>query len=458
MNMSAQCVAALVALAAALVSFEAKADPQVLERARGLLASGNAKAAYAELAPLQDKLTGQPEFDYLLGVAALDSGRNDEAIIAFERVLALVPNHAGAQMDLARAYYASGSYDLAEAAFQKLEQAKPPTPVQQVIGRYLEAIRGRKHQTTAGWIGFGELGIGYDSNITGVPTDFGSAAQQAFNISGITATGNSVKTDAAYVHGGAGAQYSTPLGRGYSIFAGGEGRFRAYHNESDFNSVSGEVRFGGALNSGPNQWRATGSYLVFNQDGAALGDPKPTSDRRMGGVALDWRHAVDTKSQVGAAIQVNAVRFPTNEIEDFDQVYLQATWLKSFERSGVPLLYLTAFVSDDRAVNKFSDGVTTKSKNLLGARSYVQYSLAEKVQLYNELGVIYRRDKDDYARSTVVQNGHDTYAEATFGVAWQFRPRCALRVQWAYSMNASNIDIYDFNRNEVSSTVRCDAF
>ena len=94
---------AIVALATIFASLPALADPQALERARGLLASGNPKQAYAELAPLQDKLLGQPEFDYLLGVSALDSGRVEEAVIAFERVLALFPNHAGAQMDLARA-------------------------------------------------------------------------------------------------------------------------------------------------------------------------------------------------------------------------------------------------------------------------------------------------------------------------------------------------------------------
>ena len=35
-----------------------------------------------------------------------------------------------------------------------------------------------------------------------------------------------------------------------------------------------------------------------------------------------------------------------NEIEDFDQIYLQATWLKSFDAKGQPLLYLSAFGSD----------------------------------------------------------------------------------------------------------------
>ena len=370
----------------------------------------------------------------------------------------MVPNHAGAQMDLSRAYYAAGSFDLAEAGFIRLRAANPPPAAQQAINRYLEAIQARKHQTQAGWSGFGELGLGYDSNITGVPTDFGSAAQQAFNLVGIEATGNSIKRSAAFIQGGAGAEYSRPLGRGFSLFAGGEAKGRAYREESDFSSVAAEVRFGGALNSGTDQWRTTASYLIFNQQGAAPGDPQPTNDRRLAGATLDWRHAIDTKTQVGAAVQVNAVRFPENEIEDFDQLFVSVSWLKSFERAGIPLLYLTGFVSEDRAPNKFADGVTTKSKNLAGVRSYLQYSITPKLQVFNGLGIIHRRDKDSFARSTVVENGRDTYGEASFGLSWQFRDRCGLRVQYAYSHNSSNIDIYDFNRHEISSMVRCDTF
>ena len=447
---------AVIATAAALAAFPARADPQAVERARSLLAAGNAKQAYEILAPLQDKLSGQPEFDYLLGVSALDSARTEEAIIAFERVLALIPNHAGAQMDLARAYYAAGSFDLAEAAFLKLRAANPPPAAQQAIGRYLDTIQARKRQTQAGWTGFGELGLGYDSNITGVPVDFGAAAQQAFNLVGIEATGNSIKRKAAFMHGAIGAEYSRPLSGGWSLFGGGEAKGRAYHQETDFNSVSGEVRFGGALNSGQNQWRSTASYLMLNQDGDAPGDPRPTNDRRMGGVMLDWRHALDSKTQLGVAVQLNAVRFPENDIEDFDQVFVSGSWLKSFERPGVPLLYVTGFVSEDRARNKFADGVTTKSKSLAGVRTYLQYSLNPKLQFFNGLGLIHRRDRDELARSTLVAKGRDTYGEASIGLAWQFRDRCGLRLQYAFSHNSSNIDIYDFNRHEITSTIRCD--
>ena len=453
------CGMAFFALFTALASVAARADDPVIERARQFLAAGNAKQAFAELQAVQDKLSGMPEFDYLLGVAALDSGHIEDAIIAFERVLALIPNHAGAQMDLARAYYAAGSYDLAEAAFLKLRAANPPPAALIAINRYLDAIQARKHQTQPGWTAFGELGLGWDSNITGVPVNFGAAAQQSFNLIGIEATGNSVKRSAAFAQGGAGAEYYYPLNRGWSVFAGGELRGRAYRHETDFDLVSAEAHAGGALNDGPNQWRATASYSPFWQKGAAPGDPQPTNDRRVAGLSGDWRHSLDTKTQLGIGLQVNSVRFPKNRVEDFDQLYLSGSWLKTFERKGAPLAYLTGFVSEDRARNEFENGVTglaTKSKNLAGVRSYVQYSINPKLQVFNGLGVIYRRDKEDFARSTEIQKGHDVYGEASLGVGWQFRDKCALRVQYAYSHNSSNIDIYDFNRHEISSTIRCD--
>jgi hypothetical protein len=464
------CGVACVAIFGVLGSLAARAaeDP-VLESARRLLAAGNPKQAYTELAAVQDRMSGMPEFDYLLGVAALDSGKIEDAIIAFERVLALVPNHAGAQMDLARAYYAAGSFDLAEAAFLKLKASNPPPAAQIAINRYLDALQKRKQQTQAGWSGFGELGLGYDSNITAVPSNFFAASQQSVGI-GFEPSGNSLKRSAPFVQGALGADYTRPLSNGWSLFGGGELRGRAYrhhgrtgsdNSDVDFDLGSADLHAGGARNEGPNQWRITANYSPFTQSGAAPGDPKPTNDRRLAGLGFDWRHALDTRTQLGATVQLNDVRFPKNSIEDFDQVLLSGAWLQSFERTGSPFLYVTAFVTADKARNEFDDGAggrTSKSKNLAGVRSYFQYSVSPKVAPFAGLAVIYRRDRDPFARSNLVEKGKDVYAEASLGVNWQFRDKCTLHLQYAYSHNHSNIDIYDFNRSEISSTIRCDMF
>jgi len=446
-------------LAASAAAFAA--DDPVIESARKLLAAGNAKQAFTELIAVQDRLSGMPEFDYLLGVAALDSGKLDDAIIAFERVLAVLPNHAGAQMDLARAYYAAGSFDLAEAAFLKLRAASPPPAAQIAINRYLDSIAQRKQQTQAGWTAFGELGLGYDSNITGVPSDFFAASQQSIGI-GFNPVGNSVKRSAAFAQGAAGAEYFRPIQRGWSVFVGGEARGRAYHKEDDFDSEALEVHFGGALNAGDDQYRLSANYAPFWQEGAApavAGSEKLTNDRRIASLASDWRHAIDTKTQVGFGLQANSIRFPHNELENFNELLVTGSWLHSYEGRGSPLLYVSAFVTEDRANNEFENGVqgtSTKSKNLFGARSYFQYSMSPKLQAYNSVGFTYRKDKDDWARSNIIQRGRDSYFDISLGLAWAFREKCAMRVQYVYSHNSSNIDIYDFNRSEVSSNIRCD--
>lgn len=455
----ARLLLAILSLASvgAIAQPAAPAAEAALERARKLLQDRNPKQAYAELAPLQGSLAGIPEFDYLFGVAALDSGRNDDAIIAFERVLALNPAHAGAQMDLGRAYFALGSYDLAEAAFRKLREQNPPPAAQQAITQYLDTIQSRRKETRPGWSGFAELSLGYDSNLTGVPADFGAASLQAFNIA-VDPTGNSIKRSEPYFEAQASLEYTYPLSRGWSLFAGGGARSRTYHRESDFNVLAGDLRFGGALNSGPTQWRIASAYQHYAQDGAAPGEPRPKNDRETANASLDWRRALDTRNQVGLSLQASRVRFPTNAIDDFDQLYLGASWLRSFEGRGVPLLYLTLFATDDKAKNTFADGITDKSKRLGGLRGYAQYSLTPKLQAFVGAGFVERRDQDDFARSTTVAAGRDRFAEASVGVTWQFQEKCAVRTQWAYTRNASNIDIYDFNRHEVSTAVRCELF
>lgn len=457
MDRRARWMTSLVALAlAGGAAFPALANPEALERARQLLNQSNPKQAYMELIKLESQLAGNVDYDYLLGVAALDSGKLDDAIIAFERVLAVRPNHAGAQMDLARAYFMMGSYDLAEASFKQLAESNPPPIAQQTINRYLEAIKARKRQTTAGWSGYAELGIGYDDNITGVPTDFGAAAQQSFGIVGIEATGNSIKRKAAFGNAAGAMEYSHPIAQGWGVFGGAEVRGRGYDGESDFNSVSGDARFGTALNDGPTQWRALAGYMAFNQEGAADTDPKITNDRRSAYALGEWKHMLDQKTQVGLGLQYSQVRFPTNAVEDFNQIFLSGSWLRSFESKGVPLLFVSAFVSDDDAVNKLPDGVTDKSKNLAGLRGYLQYSLTTKLNTFGALGFVLRRDKDDFARSTTVAEGEDRFGEFVLGLNWEFRKTCAVRAQWSYTRNASNIDLYDFKRNEVSTAVRCE--
>ena len=447
----------LCALAVAYpIAATAAGNPNLFTDARQLLAAENPRQAYKILVDEQKQYASNPEYNYLLGVAALASGKIEDAIIAFERVLADNRNDADALMGLGRAYFLAGSMDLAEATFRHLKRNNPPAAEQAAIERFLQAIEQRRQQGKRALYAYGELSLGYDSNITGVPTDFTAAVVSAFNIPGVAPTGNAIKRQAAYFGAAAGVDYLHPLNANWSGVLGAEVRGRAYHQESDFNSLLGDVRGGVAWTSGAHGARFSAGYTQFNQDGDAPGDPKPTSERKTTSAAVDYRYSLSDQEQLSLGLGGFRVRFPTNDVEDFDAVAISAGWVKSFSGKGTPLLQISGYYSNDEAVRKMADGVTDKSKHVSGIRSYYQYSLSDKLALFNGLGYTLRVDQSAYARATEVEWGRDRLADITLGVNWRFQPKCALRAQWFGSRNDSNVAIYYYTRNEVSSNIRCD--
>jgi hypothetical protein len=453
-------IAASIAATIALFAMSgASANPKLLSEAQRLQAAGNYKQAYMLLIAEQGSLAGNAEYDYLLGVSALESGdktKIDDAIIAFERVLASKPGHPGALMDLARAYFMAGSMDLAEATFTQLKNSNPPPNAKATIDRYLQAIAQKREQRKRSVSAWGEVSLGYDSNITGVPKDFTAAVVSAFNIPGVNPTGNSIKRKAPYLGASLGADYLHPLGANWVGILGGELRGRAYRKESDFNSIAGEVRAGAGWSGGAHAMKFTGSFNRFNQDGQAPGDPTPTNDRTTATIGTDYQYALSDRQQVNFGLSGSRVRFLKNEIEDFNAVAGSAGWTRSFDAKGAPILQVSGFYSRDEAVNKLADGVSDKSKRVGGIRSYYQYSLSDALALFNGLGFTLRRDQSAFARATEVEFGRDKLADITLGVNWRFQPKCLMRAQWFASRNDSNVAIYDYSRNEVSSNVRCD--
>ena len=89
----------VLGLALAVLSISALAD-QALDRAKQLLEQKQPSQAYELLLPLEAQRAGDPAFDYLLGIAALDSGHRERAIFALERVLAVQPDNALARFEM----------------------------------------------------------------------------------------------------------------------------------------------------------------------------------------------------------------------------------------------------------------------------------------------------------------------------------------------------------------------
>lgn len=439
------------------ISSAAGAQRSLISEAEQLLTSGNAKQAFVLLAGAQGANQNNPDFDLLLGKAALDSGKHEDAIIALERVLAAKPNNHAAMLELGRAYFLLGSLDLAATTFNTLKRANPPQSSLATIERYLNAIGAQRSQGQRKVSIWGETQLGYDSNLTAVPADFVSAVRSAFNLGGVAPTGNAVYRKAPFLTGAVGGDVRLPMNAEWSLQLGGEARLRRYREESLFNSKSAEAR--GAL-----IWSREQTSMALNVGGStfqqradAPGSPPPSNDRTTGNIGAEFRFAAGPQSQVSAGVTSLRVRFDDNKFEDFNATQITAGWLRQFGGAGAPFLHIVGHLSRDRAVNNLPDGAD-KSKRIRGIRGYYQQSVNDKTNFFTTLGLNARTDDSAFARATEVRDGKDSLVESAVGMNFRFNPQCTMRAQWQLGRNDSNVAIYDYTRHEVSSTVRCDFY
>ncbi|GEM_PF-3413549 len=129
-----------------------------------LVEQQNYPAAYQLAEQLFDLLAGDPDFDYLYGLAAYHAGYFQEAIFAFERTLLVRPEDDNARYALALVYFKVENYIAARAEFARLEHTQDEYVRQQSL-QYMQAIEGNLQANNAQLAANLSVGLGYDSNV-----------------------------------------------------------------------------------------------------------------------------------------------------------------------------------------------------------------------------------------------------------------------------------------------------
>lgn len=148
---------------------QAEAREKSLRDADELIKKGRPADAYILLESLKPKRPGDVRFNYLLGIAAQDSGKPGKAVLAFERVLGVDKDYPGVRLNLARAYLKLENLPRAKAEFQTVLAQNPPEGVKVAIHGLLDAIKdleGAKRTRVAGSV---ESALGSGSNVNVEP-------------------------------------------------------------------------------------------------------------------------------------------------------------------------------------------------------------------------------------------------------------------------------------------------
>ena len=416
-----------------------------LEKANALMKQGKAAEVYALLEPFEFQESGNIQFDYLLGIAALDSGKPDKATLAFERVLATDPNFAGARLDMGRAYYQLGDIARAKTEFETVLTQNPPPAARATIDTYLAAIEKQESAKKTKTTGYVEAGIGHDSNVN-FATNENQIAVPALGNLIFTLNPTGVRAPSDYLGVAFGGDVSHQVKPTLGLYAGVDVHNRTNNSQSQFNSTSTDGRMGIALGEGVNVVRLgllAGNYQL---DGR--------TNRNTSGVNAEWRHLLNPANQLSAFGQYARYRFESDiSVNDFNQSTYGANWLH-VSSDGKSLVSTSLFTGNESASLRADGG-----KRFNGLRLGGQLQLNEKTEMFAGLGAQfskYEQPNAAFSSPAASLTRDDRQYDASLGINWHYNKLWTVRPQIAYVRNNSNIVIYQFDRTDVSVTLRRD--
>ncbi len=431
----------LTALLLALCCGTAAADP-LTDQAGELLRKHQGAKAYELLAPHLAERAGDPGFDYLLGLAALDAGHPMEAVFALERVLDTQPDNVAARAELARAYFELGERHEAQQEFELVSQEELPPSVQETINRYLSAIGQQLRGAKARFDAYLSMGFGFDSNTNNATSDTTLSAP-GLGLVGLRIDASSREQASAIWELAAGVDFLHPLANDLDLYGGIHFDQRIATRVTRFNSRTANGNIGLNYTRGDEVFGlqlAAERYFVAG-----------TPNRDTLGTTLSWRHELDPRSSLtlfwGFAIQ----RYPYQEARNVNTVSGGVGYVRRLDLRYRPRLYASLYAGAD---NELHDDRQDIGRDYGGLRIGTGATFSQKLAGYASLDYQYSHYQGD--DPLFLKRRRDHYAALNLGASWHLGGHFRLLPEFRYTWNHSTLPLNRFDRLEAMLTVRND--
>jgi len=427
-------VAALLAAGSCHVAAQSALD-DLLARAGALTAAGKHAEAYALLSADEDTHIGELGYDYALGRAALSAGRPDRATIAFARVLALDPRHAGALIDTGRAYLALGNRAQAEAAFESLLALDPPPAIRAQLLIYLGEARAEQKAGFA-MRGYLSLAAGASSNVNQAPGQGGIFVPGLQSV--VQLADQNIRKDDSFASFGGGIEAAKSLRGRLSLIGSAEFVARANAHESEFD-------VGGGAGSVGLAW-AGERYLVRGQLQLLRNTLGGSTSRDVKALSLDVSEtAMPAPGAFGVLfgfLYTGTYRHPSEELKVYDADFVSAgagVTTRFDEKTTVSVALVTGY-DQDQGGNPSGDragiGGRIAWERILGPKLRLAAIASLASSRYSAFDAIFLTERKDTRGDLELILRYDLAPnwEARFG-AWR-------------SVQDSNIPIYEYARTD----------
>jgi tetratricopeptide (TPR) repeat protein len=425
----------VVAVSLVLANGASAADPDLAGAGR-LLREGRYQEVYDLLAPFEEAGKGDALFNGLLGRAALETNRADQALTFFGRSLAAAPNAVDAHLGLGRAYLALGNYGRAKIEFETVLRFDDlPSDLHRQVEIYAEAARGYAEGRRLLANGYAMVGGGnYRVNATSGTNAFG---------------GNDTDDNFFSARAGGGLHYA--LADGYALTGSLDYRYRHYDNpdrrdDSDlrWNGAVGRTIGEGNLAAG---LRGRVSYRGDN------------SYRNDYGLYVNYRYRFDPDNQLAVGAEFRRRAYPNGPLRDRSRniAELTGSWTHAL-LDGKASFILAAFGGREFATNDRPDG----DNNFFGLSPTLNFTLTDKLGGFvfgwwqNDRYNIERLNVGPADKILGITARNDNLYEAGGGLTWQFAPSWSLNPEILYILDQSNILAVNYSSTEIWITLRKD--
>lgn len=407
-----------------------------IQSAMAQLDAGQADAAYAALKAREGERAGDPDFDLALGLAALESGRHGEAIIAFQRILAQQPGNARAQAELARAYAAAGDIDTARAEFATVRgDPSIPDPVRNRIDGLVRTLDQQIAGGASEITGYIDVEGGYDSNIN-TATDAISITLPLFAFLGpATLNGAAREQDAGYYQIQGGLSGSTPLSRQTRLFGSVLGNWRD-NIDSRFVDQASVVGTMGVAHS-----LASGDVISLSGQGQRFWLGRNGYRTSVGG-DIRYTKRLSGDRALSVSGQYFRLNYDGNPLQDAERFSGSITYADQHIYGGIG-----GGKEETRRA-----GADQLSYAFANAQLGGEWELGDKAAIIAGASIEHR----DYdSRDPLFLKGRkDTQMDASLGLRYRFTDAISVRPRVTYTRNDSNIGLYDYDRWTASFGVR----
>jgi tetratricopeptide (TPR) repeat protein len=414
-----------------------------VDEARALVGRGEFARAYALLEPRAESFARDREANYLLGVAALDSGHPGVAQMALERALIIDPQFLPARAELGRAYMRLGDPDGARREFDIVRAANPPEEVRRTIDRMVAETEftGAASASPLKMSGYLSAEAGHDSNINAATNstvvNLPIFANLPFTLGPLFTAQRST-----FVGLGGGIALSAPVSEQLTWFAAGDAKLRENFQQESFKPLTMSALTGLQFAAGQDRYT-----MGVNVSGYRIGSLE--LDRRKG-LFASWMRDVSARDRLTVFGQYLENTFPQDKAQNTQTYLVGATWQHAYTGAGAPTIGATVFAANEPQRN--SD--ETVGKKYIGGRLSGEYRLGQDLKLVSALSHVYSRygGISAFFLTKRIEKRYDL----DVGVAWSPAKAWTVTPQLIYTRNDSSIAVSDFNRVQVMVTARRD--